>query len=55
MKRKPTKGPCGLLAATAIGVTAAPAPEEAGVVTPHSEGLHGYIGLATTGPRLDPD
>ena len=33
MKRKPTEGLCGLLAA--------PAPEEAGVVTPHSEGLAG--------------
>ena len=45
MKRTTTKGLCCLLAATAIGVTTATAADEAGIVTSHSQGLHGYIGF----------
>ena len=45
MKRKTPKPLCCLLAATAIGVTTATAADEAGKVTSHSQGLHGYIGF----------
>ncbi len=45
MKRTTTKKLCGLLAATAIGVTIATAADKAGGVTSHSQGLHGYIGF----------
>ncbi len=45
MKVTPSKRVCCLLAATAIGVTTATAAHEAGIVTSHSQGLHGYIGF----------
>ncbi len=45
MMRTTTQRLCCLLAATAFGVTAAAAEDKAGVVTSHSQGLHGYIGF----------
>ncbi|HPA17475.1 MAG TPA: hypothetical protein PLU30_06980 [Verrucomicrobiae bacterium] len=45
MKRTTTRRPCCLLAATIIGVTPATATDEAGKVSSHSQGLHGYIGF----------
>ena len=45
MKRKTTKRLCWLLAATAIGVATATAADKAGIITSHSQGLHGYIGF----------
>ena len=53
MKRKTTEGLCWLLAATAIGVTTAAG--EAGNVTSHSPGLHGYIGFSHENPRRKGD
>ena len=45
MKRRTIKRLGCLLATTAIAVTTATAADEAGVVTSHSQGLHGYIGF----------
>ena len=45
MKRKTTKWLGCLLATTAIAVTTATAADEAGIITSHSQGLHGYIGF----------
>jgi hypothetical protein len=45
MKRTMDSSLPGLLAATAMAIMAANAPAEDGVVTAHSEGLHGYIGF----------
>lgn len=45
MKRKTSTLLCCLLAANAIGVTAATAADKAGDVTSRSQGLHGYIGF----------
>jgi hypothetical protein len=45
MKHTTTKELCRLLAVTAVGVTTATAADQAGVVTSHSQGLHGYIGF----------
>jgi len=45
MKRKANMRLCWLLAATAIGVATANAADEAGIITSHSQGLHGYIGF----------
>ena len=45
MKPATTKRLCCLLTAIAIGVTAAAAATKAGIVTTHSQGLHGYIGF----------
>ena len=50
MKRTTTKELCRLLAATAIGVTTATAADKAGIVTSHSQGLHGYIGFSHDRP-----
>jgi len=50
MKRKTTKRLCCLLAATAIGVATATAADKAGLVTSHSQGLHGYIGFSHEQP-----
>ena len=50
MKRTTTKKLCRLLAATAIGVTTVTAADKAGVVTSHSQGLHGYIGFSHDRP-----
>lgn len=45
MKRRTFGMPGRLLATTAIAVAGATAADEAGVVTSHSQGLHGYIGF----------
>jgi hypothetical protein len=50
MKRNTTQGLCGLLAATAIGLTSATAADNAGKITAHSDGLHGYIGFSHDRP-----
>jgi len=44
MKRTTKRIGC-LLAVTSVGVTTAAAADKAGVVTAHSQGLHGYIGF----------
>lgn len=45
MKRRTNTRLCWLLAATAIGVATANAADKAGIITSHSQGLHGYIGF----------
>lgn len=45
MKHNSIKKLCGLLT-TAIGVTSATAADQAGRITSHPEGLHGYIGFS---------
>ena len=45
MKRKTNMRLRWLLAATAIGVATANAADKAGIITAHSQGLHGYIGF----------
>jgi hypothetical protein len=45
---------CGLLAAAAVNTSAA-APNQAGAVTSHSQGLHGYIGFGHEPPPAASD
>lgn len=45
MKQIKTGKLCCLLAATTLGVRTATAADKAGLITSHSEGLHGYIGF----------
>jgi hypothetical protein len=52
MKRKTANRLCGLLAATTIGVTTAAAADKAGILTSHSQGLHGYIGFSHDRPPV---
>ena len=55
MKRTPITTLCGLLAATAIGVTSATAVDKTGMVTSNSQGLHGYIGYGHEQPPVRSD
>jgi hypothetical protein len=45
MKFKPNAQLCCLLASILIGIATAAAADGLGIVTPHSQGLHGYIGF----------
>ncbi len=55
MKHATTKKLCGLLAAAVLGVTTATAADKAGIVTSHSQGLHGYIGYGHEQPPAQSD
>ena len=50
MKRATTQRLCCLLTAIAISVPTATAANQAGIVTTHSQGLHGYIGFSHESP-----